>query len=169
MAVYDYAEAAKVTSKATNEWRDKCFNGPDTTDLKNPPPNGVFVIPAGAFTNVVAALKKERDQIVEMDNFTVAIGEDLMFLGEETSSISPGDLVASLTSVTAKPGSVVEVKFSLQGQSSMALQYRLKGEVSWKPAGDPTVLRSFTFSPPKRPTPPNSANTAASCKKRTSK
>lgn len=138
IAVYNYADTTKAASKATNEWRDNCFEGPETKDLAEPPAPATFTMPVGAFTNIVGALKKERDQIVEMDNFTDAIGEAMGLLGEETSNVNPGDLVASLTSVTAKPGSVVEVKFSLQGQSSMALQYRLKGEVSWKPAGDPT-------------------------------
>lgn len=89
IAVYDWIEQTRETAKSASEWRDDYFYGEPGTAPTEPSFIPYTAPATPADRGLVNDFKAMRDLCVNLPGFTVAIGEDLGFLGEEINPISP--------------------------------------------------------------------------------
>lgn len=89
IAVYDWIEQTRDTAKSASEWRDDYFYGEPGTAPTEPTFIAYTAPATPADRGLVNDFKAMRDLCVNLPGFTVAIGEDLGFLGEEINPIAP--------------------------------------------------------------------------------
>ena len=89
LAVYDWIEATRDTAKSASEWRDDYFYGEPGAPPTEPMFQSYTAPGTPANRGLGNDVKALRDLIVNLPGFTVAIGEDLGFLGEEINPIAP--------------------------------------------------------------------------------
>lgn len=103
LVAHAWVDSISATKISAVEWRDMMRYGePEGDPLPAAPVFAVF----GALTGAIGILprfKKTRDLIVEMDDYTEAIGNDLMYEGVDEAPAPEGTLVPALLVATA-PG-----------------------------------------------------------------
>lgn len=150
IAVYNYVELSRETAASLIEWRHDCFyvKGGGTPDT--PPPFGAYVPPANPVDDCVTEFKEQRDMIVNIPGVSTAILEDLMFLGEESSSLNPGSVQPTVKATPAATGYLASLVVSGREAADMwevwtldkgASEWVLKGTYAGKSA-------DITFAPP---------------------
>ena len=149
IAVYNWVEATRETAGSLVEWRDDFFYRPGGG---TPPPAPTFLAytgVAGSEAGVVNEFKAARDLIVNLPGFTDAIGDDLMFIGEETSSLVPADVKPTVKAFPASTGYLATIVVGERADSDMWEVWTLaKGASVWEKEGNYTGKSAdITFAP----------------------
>lgn len=151
MAVYDYVEASRETAGSLAEWRDNIFYTKDIEDgVPSPPAFSTFTAPGGAFRGIITEFKATRDMIITLPGYTEAIGDDLMFIGPEQSSVIPESVTPTLKVIPAATGYLASIVISNRQQSDAWEVWILnKGASEWSRLGQFTGKSvDITFTPP---------------------
>jgi hypothetical protein len=150
IAVCNYVEQTRATLKNLTEWQNLIFTAeggtPGAVAPKAPTFNTV-TLPDDAFVGIFAEFRRLRDDIVNADNYTHGIGEDLMIVAPEGEDLNLNELQASAR-LTALAGYKVRAEGSLQGMDAIRFDYQRKGASAWTPVAFLTKLPAeFTIAP----------------------
>lgn len=149
IAVYNWIEATRETAGSLTEWRDDFFYRPGG----GLPPAAPTFLPytgvAGSEAGVVTEFKATRDQIVNQIGFPEAIGDDLMWLGEESANIIPADVTPTVKATPAATDYLASIVVSGREKADGWDLYTLdKGASEWVKFGTYTGKSvDVTFTP----------------------
>ncbi len=133
IAVYNWIEATRETAGSLTEWRDDFFYRPGGGSPPAPPTFLPYTGVAGSEAGVVTEFKATRDQIVNQIGFPEAIGDDLMWLGEEESKPIAGDVTPTVKATPAANGYLASIVVSGREESdSWELWILDKGASTWE-------------------------------------
>jgi hypothetical protein len=130
-AVIDtFIEQTRATGKSATDWQDLIFLGDEGSKIGDPAPAApVFQtvsLPSGAFIGIFDEFKQLVDDIKHAENYTEAIGKDLMIVGEEGEELNLNNLGASLKHIQPEAGYKIRLEASLQAMSAMRVEYWAK-------------------------------------------
>lgn len=150
IAVYNYVEQARASMQNLTDWQELIFTAKGGTPgaiAPKAPTFGGVVLPDGAFAGIFQEFRELRDSILNADNYTPGIGEDLMIVAPEGDDWDLNELAASVR-LTTLPGYKVRAEGSLQGMDAMRFDYQRKGAGVWSPVAFATRLPAeFAIAP----------------------
>lgn len=156
IAVFNFTEQARATYSSLTEWQSNVFTGsPSGSAAPDPPPFPVFTAPASFTIGIFEEFRELRDDIVEADGYTDAIGEDLMIVAPESEDLSEAELIPEIGVQTAF-GYTVEITGSLKGTDAMRFYYKRKGAAAPVSVAYLTKLPGKFKIPPQTPGEPES-------------
>ena len=130
--VYNYVEMERETAGSLTAWRDDYFYRPGGGVPLVPPAFSVFSPPGNASAGAVDEFKEMRDMIVNLPDFPVTIGEDLMWLGAEITPVPPVDVQPTVHVVPAMTGYLATVVVSAREGANVWEAWILnKGAAQW--------------------------------------
>lgn len=128
IAVYNFVEQSRAKMKSLTDWQDLIFTGEGGTQGEAAPAAPAFqalALPAGAFVGIFEEFLELVADIKRCDNYTRAIGEDLMIVEIEGEERDPNEMSPALTLKAS--GYKVKIEGSLQGMKAIRLEYLKKG------------------------------------------
>lgn len=147
IAVDAYVESCKATMEATIEWRDAIYEDETNKNDAGPPPGfASFVVPAGMFYGIFDEFRRSVDQWKSASGYTLAIGEDLMIVGNEAPPV-PESISPALT-IESRPGYVLRISGKMKGMSAVRVEWQAKGAANFAMIGVfPTLPGEVTITP----------------------
>ena len=155
IAVYNYVDLSRETAASLIEWRQDCFYRPGGGAPDAPPAFGIYSPPGNASAGCVNEFKEQRDMVVNIPGVSLAILEDLMFVGDEQAPLALVSIQPTVKVTSAATGYLASVVVSGREAADMwevwtldkgASDWVLKGTYSGKsadiifaptPTGDP--------------------------------
>lgn len=131
LSVNDYVESVRASAEGLTDWQNLILEGKGELKTGDPAPAAPafasVTLPTGAFVNIFEEFKELVDDIKHADNYTEAIGEDLMIVGEQTEGVALTDLIAELKRVQPLTGYKINLDGSLRGMKMIRIEYWAKG------------------------------------------
>lgn len=159
IATFNFVDTSRSTMQSLTEWRDMLLEGEPVGD---PLPAAPVFNNIGAVTGsrgILPRFRELRELIVAQPGYTLAIGEDLMIVGAETTSTPEAEVAPSLKLTTAT-GYKVNVAGSMQGMDAMRVEYKRSGG-SWITAAFLTKTPGEFTVTPQTPGDPESGHVRA--------
>lgn len=138
IAVYDWIIGFKATEGEVFPWRDELETG-DEKNVQPPPIFQLLTLPIGAYNGYVTEFRDMVGLIKKLPNYTRAMGEDLMIVGEATEKPSL-DTIQPSFKFEVLPGFRVRAEGKMQGMPAVKLYYRRKGQAEFAFVGFLTHL-----------------------------
>lgn len=135
--------------EAFTAFKTSLFKGDPIAPAPDPPVFPAISLPSPAQNGIETELRAIIRRIKASPAYNETIGEQLGLVETGQSGFNSDDLVAALK-VTAKPGGVVEIVFSKQGQDAIRVDWMRKGDTSWR-FGDIYTTSPGSHSEPSAP------------------
>lgn len=127
ISAIDVANQCRAAMQAVTNWREIVLYG-EPKGSEGPKAPVFPVIDGSAYTcGLVDQFFELRDQIVANKGYTVAMGEDLGFIGPETGGLVPSLTAPELKTVSTSKN-FVTITGSMEGMPVMRVEYAPKGE-----------------------------------------
>lgn len=129
-----YADTSKATMQSVTQWRDQVLYGEPMDALASPTPE--FAAPADLtfHRGCVDKLSKYRELMTANLNYTEAIGEDLMIIGDEITPVSPNVEPALKIEKSNEPSFAgtdsIVITGSMNKMNGVRIMYTVKGGVA---------------------------------------
>jgi len=137
------------------KFKDAYFNGAVTNSAPAVPTFPAINVPNPATVGLITETKAIIKRIKAAPGYTVVIGEALGLVDTGPAPFNANDLNAELK-IVAKPGNIVEIAFSKQGQDAMQVEFKRKSETVWGLAGVYTSTPGTHTAPSVPPEDPES-------------
>ena len=128
------AQELSDQKEAFTAFKRSIFEGDPLAPPPVPPVFPTISGPQPFLNGLEATAKAIIKRIKSSPGYNETIGEQLGLVDTGPASFNPNDLTAALK-ITSKPGSIVEIAFSKQGQDAMRVEFQRKGETAWQLAG----------------------------------
>lgn len=135
IAVMTFTDQTRATAQQVTGYEDLVMTadgGVRGAPVPPVPTFGTLSMPAGAFIGAIPELRDLVEDIKGADNYTDAIGEDLMILPPEGADLVEADIVAEAKVAPLAGTYGVRIEGSLQGMSAMRVDWRPKGATVWQ-------------------------------------
>lgn len=136
LTMFDYLEQTRATYQQLMKFADFVFDG-KTGESNNAKENGAplpetptftkLSLPTEAFSNIVGEFRVLMEDVKNSDNYTVAIGKDLMIEPPEGEDLNLDELTAEGKVTALADSGMVRISGSLQGMRAMRVEWREKG------------------------------------------
>jgi hypothetical protein len=134
IAVDAYTESLKASAEASLEWRDMVYEDELVKGDAPPPPDlATFTAPVGMFCGLFDEFRKYVEQWKKADGYTLAIGEDLMIVGNEAPPV-PESISPALT-IESRPNYVLRISGKMKGFKGVRIEWQAKGSTSFTMVG----------------------------------
>ena len=128
------AQEISYQKEAFTTFKRSIFKGDPLAPPPVPPAFPGISGPQPFFSGLETEAKAIIKRIKASAGYNQTIGEQLGLVDTGPAPFNPNDLTAALK-ITSKPGNIVEIAFSKQGQDAMRVEMKRKSETEWGLAG----------------------------------
>ncbi len=153
--IVTFAQEISDQREAFTAFKRSLFEGDPNAPAPTPIVFSTMSLPQAAFNGMEAEAKAIIKRIKSSAGYNQSIGEQLGLVDTGPPAFNPNDLTAELK-ILAKPGNIIEITFSKQGQDAMQVEFKRKSETVWAIAGVYTSTPGIQIAPSVPPDDPES-------------